>query len=146
MQLIRDTGIGSASLGSSAPVRPVTSPRLQELAWCVTSLALIAAVGALKLALPLHRDGATFLWLASQFDRGAVLYVDVWDVKQPGIFVFDYLAGKLFGFTAEGVHLFELLWQLAFAVIVMIALRPALGHRWLAGGADGVPCGLLRLL
>src|SRR6266511_1054459 len=135
MQLTQENNIRSALSGSNAPARPVTAPRLPEFAWYVTSLALIAAFGALKLALPLHRDGATFLWLASQLDRGAVLYVDVWDVKQPGIFIFDYLAGKLFGFTAEGVHLFELLWQLAFAVIVMIALRPALGHRWLAAVA-----------
>jgi hypothetical protein len=136
MQLTRDNGIGSASFRlSGAPVRRVTSLRLQEFAWCVTSLALIAALGALKLALSLHRDGATFLWLASQFDRGAVLYVDVWDVKQPGIFVFDYLAGKIFGFTAEGVHTFELIWQLAFAVVLIAALRPLLRHPWLASVA-----------
>jgi hypothetical protein len=135
MQLSRGKTIRPASSGSSAAARPVTSQHLPEFAWYFTSLALIAAFGALKLALPLHRDGATFLWLASQLDRGAVLYVDVWDVKQPGIFIFDYLAGKLFGFTAEGVHLFELLWQLAFAAIVMIALRRALAHRWLAAVA-----------
>jgi hypothetical protein len=113
----------------------ITWRRSAELAWYVISLAMIGALGSLKLTLPLHRDGATFLWLASQLDRGAVLYVDVWDVKQPGIFIFDYLAGKLFGFTAEGVHLFELLWHQAFAVLVMIALRPILTHRWLAAVA-----------
>ena len=110
MQLIREVNIYSASARANALAHPVTS-RLPEFAWYVGSLLLIAAFGALKLALPLHRDGATFLWLASQLDRGAVLYTDVWDVKQPGIFIFDYLAGRMFGFSAEGVHLFELLWQ-----------------------------------
>jgi hypothetical protein len=132
MQLTGDESIRSALLRSNAQARPVASSRLLEFAWYFVSLALIAALGALKLALPLHRDGATFLWLASQFDRGAVLYVDVWDVKQPGIFVFNYIAGKLFGFTAIGVHAFELFWQLAFAVVLIAALRPVLWHAWLA--------------
>ena len=135
MQLTPQQSIRRAPLASSTPARPVTSRPFPELAWYIGSLALIAALGSLKLALPQHRDGATFLWLASQLDRGAVLYVDVWDVKQPGIFIFDYLAGELFGFTAGGVHLFELLWHLAFAVVVIIALRPALTHRWLAAVA-----------
>src|SRR5512144_1077164 len=130
----RERNIRSASARGNAPAHLVTS-RLPVVAWYVISLLLIAAFGALKLPLPLHRDGATFLWLASQLDRGAVLYADVWDVKQPGIFIFDYLAGRMFGFSAEGVHLFELLWQSTFAVIVMIALRPALEHRWLAAVA-----------
>ena len=130
----RERNIRSAFARGNAPAHLVTSP-LPDVAWYVISLVLIAAFGALKLALPLHRDGATFLWLASQLDRGAVLYTDVWDVKQPGIFIFDYLAGRMFGFSAEGVHLFELLWQSTFAVIVMIALRPALEHRWLAAVA-----------
>jgi hypothetical protein len=135
MQLTAQQNIRSGPLASSTLACPVTWRRSTELAWYVVSLALVAALGSLKLALPLHRDGATFLWLAIQVDRGAVLYVDVWDVKQPGIFIFDYLAGKLFGFTPEGVHLFELLWHLAFAVLVMIALRPTLTHRWLAAVA-----------
>src|SRR5512132_2441416 len=135
MQLTPQQSIRRAPLASNTPARPITSRPFPELAWYIASLALIAALGSLKLALPLHRDGATFLWLASQLDRGAVLYVDVWDVKQPGIFIFNYLAGKVFGFTAEGVHLFELLWHLAFAVVVIVALRSALTHRWLAAVA-----------
>ncbi|MBK8176749.1 MAG: hypothetical protein IPK66_16280 [Rhodospirillales bacterium] len=103
-----------------------------EICWVFAAFAVIATVGALKVPLPLHRDAATFLWLASRIQQGAVLYVDVWDVKQPGIFMFDLLAGRLFGFTAEGVHCFELLWHLTFAAVATIALRPSLRHPWLA--------------
>jgi hypothetical protein len=101
-------------------------------ACCAAALVLIITLGLVKLPMPLHRDTATFLWIASLMDQGAVLYVDVWDVKQPGIFLFYWLAGKVFGFTSEGVHLFELVWQLTFAVVVTLALRARLAHPWLA--------------
>ena len=103
-----------------------------EYACWTVALVLIITFGLSKLPMPLHRDTATFLWMASVMDQGGVLYVDVWDVKQPGIFIFYWLAGKLFGFTAEGVHLFELAWQLTFAVAVATALRGSLRYRWLA--------------
>lgn len=105
---------------------------IAELAICAAAFAVIVAFGLIKLPMPLHRDTATFLWMASLMDQGAVLYADVWDVKQPGIFLFNWVAGKMFGFTAEGVHLFELIWQLVFAAVVILALRPLLRHRWLA--------------
>lgn len=109
----------------------VDANRAECVCWAA-ALVLIVIFGLIKVPMPLHRDTATFLWMASLMDRGAVLYVDVWDVKQPAIFLFNYLAGKLFGFTAEGVHLFELLWQLVFAVVIVVALRPLLRYRWLA--------------
>jgi hypothetical protein len=109
-----------------------TARKAHELLWYGAALVAIAGLGALKLALPLHRDTALFLWTAAQMDAGAVLYVDVWDVKQPGIFLFNYLAGKLFGFTSLGVHAFELIWHVAFAAVVIAALRPSLRRAWFA--------------
>lgn len=109
----------------------VLAHRVECVCWAV-ALVLISVFGLIKLPMPLHRDTATFLWMASLMDRGAVLYVDVWDVKQPAIFLFNYVAGKLFGFTPEGVHAFELLWQLVFAVVIAAALRPLLRYPWLA--------------
>lgn len=121
---------------ASVSPRPRASSRwITDLTWTTAALLLIASVGALKLGLPLHRDTATFMWMATQLDHGAVLYADVWDVKQPGVFVFAWVAGKLFGFTAQGLHLFGLAWNLAFAGVSIIALRPLLRHRWIAAMA-----------
>jgi len=118
------------------PDRPAVACRWRTgFAWSSAALLLIAVLGALKLAAPLHRDAATFLWMASQLDQGAVLYADVWDVKQPGVFLFAWLAGRLFGFTPEGLHLLELAWHLTFAVVAITALRPLLRHRWIAAVA-----------
>jgi hypothetical protein len=59
-------------------------------------------------------------------DAGGTLYVDFWDTKQPGIFAFYWIAGRLFGFTTFGVHLFELLWLLVLGAWMIRALRPHL--------------------
>lgn len=80
------------------------------------SLAKIGAIfltvflGVIHLHFPLYGDQALFLVGAKSILDGGVLYADFWDLKQPGIFSFYYLAGALFGFTDFGVHLFELLY------------------------------------
>lgn len=80
----------------------------------------------IKLPYPLHGDQTVFLLGARVMEAGGTLYVDFWDTKQPAIFAFYWLAGRLFGFTAEGVHLFELLWLLALGAWLIRALRPHL--------------------
>jgi len=95
-------------------------------------LAAIAVVGALQLEVPLHRDQALWAWYASQMHDGKLLYVDLWDVKQPGAYLFYFAGGAMFGFNERGIHLLELAWMLALAVAVMAAMRTELRHRWLA--------------
>jgi uncharacterized MnhB-related membrane protein len=58
--------------------------------------------------------------------------VDVWDNKQPGIFWFYLVGGRLFGYSEVGVRLFELAYQAAFAVVLVVALRGWLRAWWLA--------------
>jgi hypothetical protein len=107
-------------------VRPARSPRgLTALA-----LALVAVAGGLCLALPFWGDQALFTIYGRELTRGAVLYRDVFDVKQPGIFVFYAIGGSLFGFTEVGIHLFELIYWLAFSVFVVKALRPYFSAPW----------------
>jgi hypothetical protein len=124
-----------ASLRSKSATRSTWLSGAIELSWYAAALGLIVAFGALKIAAPVLRDSAVYLWIAQQMHAGSTLYVDVWDLKQPGIFIFYELGGSLFGFTPEGVHLFELIWQIAFAVCLIIALRTVLQHRWLASVA-----------
>ena len=56
--------------------------------------ALVVFTGALCLALPFWGDQALFTVYARQLAEGAVLYRDIFDVKQPGIFLF-YLFGPV---------------------------------------------------
>lgn len=98
-------------------------------------LAVILVIAAPKLPYPLHGDQTVFMMGAQSMAHGGVLYRDFWDTKQPGIFLFYLLAGKLFGFTALGVHLFELLWMLVLAAWIVRTLRPRLETPGLASFA-----------
>lgn len=60
---------------------------------------------------------------AKAIDGGAVLYRDIWDIKQPAIFVFYLLGGKLFGFTETGIHLFEIIYWLSFGILLIVGLK-----------------------
>jgi len=114
-------------------VRSLASPRVAELAWYGFVLAAIAAFGALNLFQPMPTDAALFLLGARAIDAGQVLYVDFWDNKQPGIYVFYWVAGKLFGFREEGVFAFELAWMLVLSVVLIAGLRHYFRQPWLAG-------------
>jgi hypothetical protein len=92
-------------------------------------LALIAALGTIQLPLPLGGDQAQFVTYARGLDSGAVLYRDLWDSKQPGIFFFYLVAGRLFGRDEIGAHTLELLQLLAFSLVLMRTGRSFLRSR-----------------
>ena len=77
-------------------------------------------------------DQALFAVYARELTRGAVLYRDLFDLKPPGIFLFYAAGGLLFGFTEVGIHLFELLYWLAFSAFAIVALRPYFRTHWAA--------------
>jgi hypothetical protein len=86
-------------------------------------LVLVVLAGLLHLSYPLEGDQALFITGASKMSRGALLYRDFWDLKQPGIFGFYLLGGALFGFTEVGIHKLELLYMAAFAVVLWVTLK-----------------------
>ena len=105
-------------------------PRRLELA----SLGVILVLGAVHLPYPFGGDQALFTIGARELDRGAVLYRDFWDFKQPAIFWFYWLAGRLFGFDEVGVHALELVYFLLLAAVLLLTLRAGCGahscSRW----------------
>lgn len=86
-------------------------------------LLLIACVGATHLAYPFGGDQALFALGAGALHHGSVLYRDFWDLKQPAIFLFYLTGGSVFGFTEIGIHLFELLYFIAFSLVLQTTLR-----------------------
>jgi hypothetical protein len=93
-------------------------------------LAVVALVGAADLISPTLGDQALYLTYANKLATGGVLYRDVWDIKQPGIFYFYECAIELFGRGAVGVHALELIWMLGLALALQIGLRPYFNHPW----------------
>ncbi len=88
---------------------------------------------------PFSGDQALFLVAAEKLHAGGILYRDFWDIKQPAIFAFFLAGGSLFGFTQIGSHVADVVWQLAFSVAIVFALRDALDDaRWAAFGPIAV--------
>jgi len=56
-------------------------------------------------------------------NKGGILYKDFWDFKQPAIFYFYLLGGKLFSFSEEGIHSFEILYWFCFSLVIIIYFR-----------------------
>jgi hypothetical protein len=103
--------------------------------WMVAALAalgVIGLLGAVRLADAFHGDHALFLQYAEGMARGEVLYRDIWDNKQPGIFAFYLVAGSIAGFSEIGVRLSELAYQLVFSAVLVVTVRPWLRTWWLA--------------
>lgn len=86
-------------------------------------LLVVTVLGLVRLVETFAGDQAMFIVYAKEINSGALLYRDVWDLKQPGIFLFYLTGGKLFGFTEFGIHLFELFYWLTFSVTLSITLR-----------------------
>jgi hypothetical protein len=84
---------------------------------------ILTVMGLLRLLEPFAGDQAMFVVYAEEINRGALLYRDVWDLKQPGIFLFYLIGGRLFGFTEFGIHLFELLYWLVFSLTLSVTLK-----------------------
>ncbi len=84
---------------------------------------IVGTLGALSLRDGFSGDQALFLIYSKAIGNGAILYRDVWDIKQPAIFVFYLIAGKLFGFSEIGVHFLEIIYWLGLSLIMMLGLR-----------------------
>lgn len=89
-------------------------------------------MGLLRLWETFAGDQAMFVVYAAEINRGATLYRDIWDLKQPGIFLFYLTGGKLFGFTEFGIHLFELVYWLIFSIILSVSLKDYFRHVYFA--------------
>ena len=95
------------------------------------ALLAVLVLGLLHLPHPFDWDQSMFVLGGQRLAAGGVLYRDFWDLKQPGIYWFYELAGRLFGFRETGIHLFELLWMMGFAATLLVTLR----RRWGRGPA-----------
>lgn len=94
-------------------------------------LGVLALLGLLAAPLPFTGDQALFAVGARQLAHGDVLYRDFWDVKQPGIYLFYLGGGTLLGCSEVALHLFEVAYQLVFAVVLIVTLRGRFSHAWI---------------
>lgn len=108
-------------MGETAADGPTSGVAL--LRW--GGLAALVVLAVLQLAVPFSGDQALFTLMGEQLRHGDVLYADLWDVKQPVLYLWYSGAGRLFGADEVGVHLAEAIWLLGFAAALPRLLR---GH------------------
>jgi len=117
--------------------RAMRRSRAQARHIAVTWLDAFALVGILALGLahvhaPFGGDQFLFLVGAQKLAHHGVMYREFWDLKQPLIYYLYALAGRLFGFTEFGIHLFDALYQTFFAGVLIIACAARSSYRWTA--------------
>jgi hypothetical protein len=87
-----------------------------------SALLLVLLAGAVDLRKPFTGDQALFVTGARAMMNGSVLYRDFWDLKQPGIYWFYWLALHLPVSAEVAVHGAELLYFLVFAGVILLTL------------------------
>ena len=96
------------------------------------SLTAVALLGLLVSVQPFTGDQALFASGARQLAHGDVLYRDVWDVKQPGIYLWYLVGGATVGYGETALHLFEVATLLAFGLFLGLSTRDRFGRPWIA--------------
>lgn len=102
----------------------------------------ILLLGVARLPAPFTGDQALNLLMGQVIAHGGTPYVDLWDLKHPGIFFFFSAGGSLFGFNEIGIHLFELVWMLVLALVVRVMAGRYLRSRLAASLAPAFTVGI----
>ncbi|MEH1790481.1 MAG: glycosyltransferase family 39 protein [Nostoc sp.] len=102
----------------------------------------VVIIGLIHLPFPFSGDQALFTTGALEMQQGKVLYRDFWDLKQPGIYYFYFLAGTLFGFNEIGIHIFELIYMVLFSIILQLTLKTYFRHQIIASLAPLLTVGV----
>ncbi|MFC4947697.1 hypothetical protein [Pseudonocardia sp. GCM10023141] len=97
-----------------------------ELAAALTGLAVLAW---LVVQYPFWGDHAVFALMGRQILQGEVLYTQLWDIKQPGIFLWYGLV-DLLGFGEIGSRVFDVLAALALGALVRRLLWRRVATPW----------------
>ncbi|BBD68906.1 hypothetical protein NIES4072_37660 [Nostoc commune NIES-4072] len=108
----------------------INLPKLNKIDFLVLICVLI--IGLINLPFPFAGDQALFTTGALEMQQGKVLYRDFWDLKQPGIYYFYYLAGSLFGFNDIGIHIFEFIYMMLFSITLQLTLKTYFRHQIVA--------------
>ncbi|MBD2410244.1 hypothetical protein FACHB389_15170 [Nostoc calcicola FACHB-389] len=108
----------------------INLPKLSKIDTLV--LFFVVIIGLIHLPFSFAGDQALFTTGAVEMQQGKVLYRDFWDLKQPGIYYFYFLAGTLFGFNEIGIHIFELIYMVLFSIVLQLTLKTYFRHQIIA--------------
>ncbi len=104
--------------------------RFRVTLWVSAGVAALTAL--LVVPFPFGGDQALFAVFARMMGDGSLLYVEIWDVKQPGVFWFFGLAGAWNGYSEIGIHLVEALLWIGGSIGLTFMSKPRLRREWIA--------------
>jgi hypothetical protein len=81
---------------------------------------LVLFLGSSDLIYPFGKDQGEFAYIASAYLKGETVYKEVFNTKPPLTHILNALALKLFGHSMLSIRLFDLLWQCATAVVILL--------------------------
>lgn len=97
--------------GDPVAATPTGSATALDAAAALAVAVVVAVLASIALSpVPAGNDQALFVYYAERLRAGAMLYTDVWDNKQPGIFGVYALGGALFGEGWPAVRTFYAAW------------------------------------
>jgi hypothetical protein len=102
--------------------------RVMTFAGAGIVIALLLAVAAPQLFYPLWFDQGAFAACADALRHGGVMYRDCWEVRGPAI-ALVYMIPMSLSSSPVAIHLFDLLWQAATAVVLGLLARRLYGVR-----------------
>ena len=111
---------------SATPVAP-TGAALRRGPWI--AVAIVAALAAYHLLEPAAGDQALGMEYGRRLRGGAVVYHDVWDIRQPLTFYWYATVGSIVDSTVVWLRIGELLWQGALAWLIAHDVERMTGDR-----------------
>ena len=147
--MLRAKRMSKSKLPATARPEPQAShanPGLPERAtWLILAalLLFLALVRWHRLGIPMERDEGEYAYAGQLILQGTAPYVDAYNMKLPGIYVFYAAIMAVFGQTLEGVHTGLLLVNLASTGLVFLIGRRLLDN--LAGLGAAAVFGVLSL-
>ncbi len=89
----------------------------------IAVMLIIVMIGVVQSHTTMGGDQSLFVVIAQQLDMGKVLYQDLFDYKQPGIYLFYLLAGNTIGWDDVSIHLFELGYWIIFTLVLFYTVK-----------------------
>jgi hypothetical protein len=124
---------GSVALEASGRASRWRPEHRRFLLPAAVTLGVLALVALVHVPFPFGPDQGFAAVVGNELRHGRVLYTEVWDVRQPGLYAIFTLGGVApFGMTEGGVHLLEAVYFLGFAVVLQRTLRPHVECEWVA--------------
>ena len=109
-----------------APPNAALDWRVPVLVWLASLLLLIPTASTV-----FGFDSAAFSYVARELQSGSVLYRDLWDNKQPGIYWFYQLVTQLLGSNWHALLIATSVWTASTALLASCVIMHALpNERW----------------